>query len=81
MDYIVDADSVKFEVGQTQSCINVSIVKDDDIEPVERFTVSLLQTPDLDPRITLDPDTAQVEIVDRDGTLYIHAITSLHDLI
>ena len=69
MDYTVNTDKLKFEVGQTQSCTNVSIVKDDVIEPIKRFTVSLLQTPDLDPRITLDPDTAQVEIVDRDGTL------------
>ena len=69
MDYTVNTDKLKFEVGQTQFCTNVSIVKDDVIEPTKRFTVSLLQTPDLDPRITLDPDTAQVEIVDRDGTL------------
>lgn len=69
MDYTVNADKLKFEVGQTQSCTNVSIVKDDDIEPAEIFTVNLLETPDLDPRITLDPDTARVEIVDRDGML------------
>ena len=47
----------------------MSIVKDDDIEPAEIFIVNLLETPDLDPRITLDPDTARVEIVDRDGML------------
>ena len=71
MDFMVDTDRLKFEVGQTISCSNVSIVKDDDIEPSETFTVNLLRLPDLDPRIALNPNTATVEVLDNDGMLEV----------
>lgn len=74
-DFILGTDKLKFGVGQHMSCSNVSIVKDDDIEPSETFTVSLLRSPDLDPRIVLNPDIATVEILDNDG---IHARSSVY---
>lgn len=69
MDFILETDRLKFEVGQIKSCGNVSIVKDDYIEPSETFTINLLRLPDLHPKITLNPDIARVEVLDNDGML------------
>ena len=56
-----------FSSCQTRVCTNLTIVDDNVAELTERFSVKLNRTDGLDPRITLDPVMADVEIMDKDG--------------
>ena len=56
-----------FRSCETRVCTNVTIVDDNVAELTERFSVKLSRTDDLNPRITLDPVVAEVEIIDDDG--------------
>ena len=55
-----------FRACETRACTNVAIVDDNVAELTERFSVKLIRTDGLDPRITLDPVVAEVEIIDDD---------------
>ena len=52
---------VPFQSCQTRQCVNISIVSDLIDEVEENFTCTLERTPDLNPRISLNP--AEQEIV------------------
>ena len=56
-----------FRSCETRVCTNVNIVDDNVEELTERFSVKLSRTVDLNPRITLDPVVAEIEIIDDDG--------------
>ena len=67
MDYgAIDA-ILEFGVGEIRKCANVSIVDDLVDEEDEIFTYHLRRTPNLDPRIDLEPIDGTVEIIDDDG--------------
>ena len=55
-----------FAACETRHCVNVAIVEDILVESIETFGVTLERTPDLDSRITLNPVTEEIEIIDND---------------
>ena len=59
--------TLMFDECETRRCVNVSIVDDFVDEPDKNFLYSLERTPDLHPRIDLDPTLGEMEIVDNDG--------------
>ena len=63
-DYGEVASLIMFGSCETRACQTVTIVNDDIAEGIELFRASLGRTGNLDPRITIDPDTATVEITD-----------------
>ena len=67
MDYGEVEVILLFRSCETRACTNVTIVDDNVAELTERFSVKLNRTDGLDPRITLDPVVADVEIMDKDG--------------
>ena len=75
LDYsLLDPLSLPFEDCQLRSCIDIRILNDYILEDlVELFTVSLETVPDLNHRITLNPQTSRVIIIDDDGNL-THAL-------
>ena len=82
-DYIGLNVTLMFEPCETRRCVNVTIMDDFIDEPDESFFYKLRRTPDLHPRITLDPVDGEIVIVDDDGQLlwcqinsnYIHIQT------
>jgi len=64
MDYGGIATLLMFGSCKTRVCISVTIVNDNSVEGTEHFSASLGRTDNLDPRITIDPHFARVEIVD-----------------
>ena len=50
--------------------MNVTIEDDQILEEIENFAASLRQTEGLDERITLNPVTAVINILDNDGKFY-----------
>ena len=56
--------TLTFDQSTSLQCVRVPITDDDDLEPDERFTVSL--TTD-DPDVTLDPTNGEVIITNDDG--------------
>ena len=79
-DYVaVSKFTLEFVRCQMKSCVNLTIVNDDVLEMVESFTLSLgnsnpsnsIQTEDrfahLTSRISIDPATAVIHIIDNDG--------------
>ena len=55
-----------FRACETRACTNVTILDDNVAELTERFSVKLSRTDGLDPRITLVPVVAEVEVIDDD---------------
>ena len=66
-----------FRACETRACTNVAIVDDNVAELTERFSVKLIRTDGLDPRITLDPVVAEVEIIDDDDGECMNNITKI----
>ena len=56
-----------FRSCETRACINVTIVDDNVTELTEWFSVKLGRTDSLNPRITLNPFVAVVEIMTNNG--------------
>ena len=73
MDYVTLADTLMFDVCETQRCVNLTIEDDSVDESEETFRVSLERTPDLDSRIILDPVDGEIVIVDDDGKYTFYA--------
>ena len=67
MDYGEVEMILMFRSCETRVCTNVVILDDNVEELTERFSVKLSRTDDLNPRITLDPVVAEVEIINDDG--------------
>ena len=67
MDYGTIDVILEFDVCETQKCVNASIVSDLVDEKNEIFTYHLRRTPNLDPRIKLEPIDGTVEIIDDYG--------------
>ena len=67
MDYGAIDVTLEFDVCETRKCVNVSIVDDLVDEEDEIFTYHLRRTPNLDPRINLEPIDGTVEIINDDG--------------
>ena len=67
MDYEALDVILMFDECERHRCVNVSITQDLVDEPDEFFTFHLNRTPDLSPRIELDPVDGRIEIVDDDG--------------
>ena len=70
MDYGASDVILEFNACETRKCVNVSIVNDLVDEEDEIFTYHLRTTPNLDPRINLEPIDGTVEIIDDDGEQY-----------
>ena len=65
MDYNRELFTIlSFSACETRQCVDVAIVDDIMNEPEEEFNVTLERTPDLDSRITLDPDNGKIFIQD-----------------
>ena len=75
MDYVSLSTTLMFAACETQRCVNVTIVENIIVESIETFCITLERTPDLDSRITLNPVTEEIEIIDNDCklTLAIYA--------
>ena len=58
---------LQFDSCDTRECMNVTVVDDIQVEPVENLTYHLTRTPGLDSSIQLDPVNGEIEIVDNDG--------------
>ena len=56
-----------FKSCETRACTNVNIVDDNIAEPTEWFSVKLGRTDGLNPRITLNPFVAVIEITANNG--------------
>ena len=69
-----------FRSCNTTVCTNITIVDDNVAELTERFFVKLNRTDGLDERITLDPDVAEVEIIDNDGEC-MNNFTNWHSIL
>ena len=67
MDYLSLSQVLVFQPCDTRQCVNVSIVDDSVLEETEFFNATLASNAGLDPRITLNPVTAVVNILDNDG--------------
>ena len=67
LDYGQTNITLTFASCDTRACTSVTIFDDDIAENAENFFVSLLRTDQLDSRITLSPNLAEVEILDNDG--------------
>ena len=67
MDYQPLHVTLRFQACDTLGCVVVEIIDDTVKEADEVFTYTLRRTPDLDPRIELNPVDGQVEIGDDDS--------------
>ena len=63
-DYTVVDAVLRFREGQQQSCFNVPIASDFELEENEEFHVTLVQGADLNPAIRLDPVMTTVVIIE-----------------
>ena len=70
MDYTAVSALMMFDSCDTRQCMEIAIMNDGILENTESFSVTLVRTPDLDPRITLDPVTGETKITD--GTYFCH---------
>ena len=59
--------SLRFAACETRHCVNVTILSDFRDEPDENFFYALGRTPDLHPRIELDPVLGEIVVVNDDG--------------
>lgn len=66
MDYVAVSVSAQFSACSPRQCFGVSIVDDSIPEDIEFFLLRLERSLGLDSRISLDPITATVEIIDDD---------------
>ena len=66
-DYSAMSTILMFNVCESQQCTDIIIINDTVLESIETFFVNLQRTPDLDPRITLDPVIGEIEITNNDG--------------
>ena len=76
-DYIELNVTLMFEPCKIRHCVNLTIMDDFIDEPEENFFYKLQRTPDLHPRITLDPVDGEIVIVDDDGQLLWCQINSI----
>ena len=79
MDYQLLSTTISFESCETRQCVNFSIVSDLIDEPEESFNYTLERTPDLDPRISLDPVEGEIMIKSQcpdgcSGGIHVHKI-------
>ena len=63
LDYEPISTILLFESCETHACVNISILRDLIQEQNESFTITLERTPELDPRIILDPLETQIVIL------------------
>ena len=80
MDYEEVDTILIFRSCETRVCTNVTIEDDSVAETAESFSVKLNRTDDLDPRITLDPVVAEIEIIDNDGE-WMNNVTNWHSIL
>ena len=66
LDYEVLSTTLMFAACETRRCVDVSIVDDVIVEPIETFAVTLERTPDLDSMITLNPVEEEINVIDND---------------
>ena len=70
-DYTPINEMYRFSANQRRLCVNISIVDDMIVEQRESFSITLERTPDLNSRITLFPDSAEVVIPNNDGEMVV----------
>ena len=63
-DYTSSSATLTFDGSNTIQCVRIPINDDEDLEPDERFTVSLTTT---EPDVILDPRNGEVTIINDDG--------------
>ena len=66
MDYGFLDVPLPFDACDRRSCVNITITDDEVLENLELFSVTLRRN-GLDPRISLDPTVAEIQITDNDG--------------
>ena len=72
--------AVIFAACEMRSCVNVSIMDDDDVlGDIESFNVTLENTTDLDSSIILDPVNGIIVIIDNDGRYIINDVIAHTD--
>ena len=66
-DYGAMFTTLMFDICEPQQCTDITIINDTVPESIESFFINLQRTPDLDPRITLDPMIGEIEITNNNG--------------
>ena len=69
LDYVPVEHNMRFEPCTKQSCVEISILDDDQVEIDEVFNIILERTPELDKKIKLDPVDGQIQIMENDCEL------------
>ena len=77
-DFILLSEMLNFEVGETLKCQQIILINDQIPENTERFTVSLSRTSDLDPRIIISPEEAEIVVTDSDCEWDIVSYSHFH---
>ncbi len=70
VDYLENSAPLMFGFGDTRVCFNITIVDDDHLEVLEETFILSTSDDDvysLTPRITVDPDSALITIIDDDS--------------
>ena len=70
-DFGVVSTQLMFDSCKTKLCTDITISNSTGLDYIESFFINLQRTPDLDPRITLNPVVGEIEITNNDG-LWIH---------
>ena len=76
-DFGVVSTLLMFDSCTTQLCTDINISNSTGLDQSESFFINLQRTPDLDPRITLNPVVGEIEITKNNG-LWIHYIVQNH---
>ena len=66
-----------FKANAVESCVDITIVDDETLEPVESFIVTLKRPPDLDDGKTLNPTRGIIGIFNDDGEFKVTINMSL----
>ena len=73
-DYSALVESLRLPHCTKEQCVDINITDDSISEPQESFTVSLMRSDGIGDEIQLEPDVAEIIIIDNDGVL-IHCYT------
>ena len=77
-DYVAHERTViTFSPFKSKLCVPVEVLNDCVIEADEEFNILLRRSNNLDSRIIIDPDQAEVVITDNDGTYIIYIMDAV----
>ena len=70
-DYSAPVKSLRFPHCAKQQCVDINITDDSISEPQESFTVSLMRSNGMGDEIQLEPDVAEIIIIDNESMCYM----------